>query len=123
MRRVVFALAVVAALIVPASGAAALTLKGTWTTKIATPAQLKGTWGLHFIGYPKYTITQAGKVVVRGHYASVGNQIQFNDDSGPLKCKQFGVYTVALTAKAISFKRTSDPCTGRSFVLGHRFQR
>ncbi|MEP6641483.1 MAG: hypothetical protein ABJB93_06195, partial [Gaiellales bacterium] len=106
--------AIAAALIVPAASAAALTLKGTYTTKIAAPAAVKGTWTLSFVGYPKYTITQAAKVVVRGHYASVGNQIQFNDDSGSRKCAQFGVYTITKTAKTISFKRISDPCRGRS---------
>ncbi len=121
MRRLALAAALSAALLVPAAAGASLTLKGTYTTRIAAPAPVKGTWTLSFVGYPKYTITQAGKVVVRGHYATVGNQIQFNDDSGPLKCARFGVYTIAKTAKTIAFKRTSDPCPGRSLVLGHRF--
>ncbi|HEY1478537.1 MAG TPA: hypothetical protein VGF46_00825 [Gaiellales bacterium] len=123
MRRVVFAVVIGLALVVTASASATLDLGGKYTTKIAAPAQLKGTWGLSFTGYPKYVITQAGKVVVRGHYATVGNHIQFNDDSGPLACKQFGAYTITLTKKTISFKRQSDPCPGRSLVLGHRFTR
>jgi hypothetical protein len=122
MRRVMVGIAITAALAIAIPASAAVTLKGTYTSKIAAPAQLKGTWGLHFVGYPRYTITLNARVVVRGHYATVGNTIQFNDDSGSLACKQFGVYRLKLTTKAISFTRTNDPCPGRSAVLAHRFR-
>lgn len=119
MRRLVFAAALSAALIAPLSAGAALTLKGAYTTRISAPSPFKGTWVVSFIGYPKYTIKEDGKIVVHGHYATLGNQIQFNDDSGPRKCTQFGVYTITKRAKTISLKRISDPCTGRAVVLGH----
>jgi hypothetical protein len=121
MRRLALVTAVAALLVLPSLALAGASLPGTYTAKLTTPAQFKGTWSLTFVAALKYTISERGKVVVRGHYVSVGSQITFSQETGPLGCKQFGVYSWKRAGAKLTFKRISDPCAGRAYVLGHPF--
>jgi hypothetical protein len=121
MRRLAFVATVAALLALPALALAGASLPGTYTTKLTTPAEFKGTWSLTFVAARTYTISERGKVVVRGHYASVGSQITFSQETGPLACKQFGSYNWKRAGAKLTFARISDPCVGRRYVLGHPF--
>jgi hypothetical protein len=119
MKRLALVASVLALLALPSFALAGATLPGTYTTKITTPAQFKGTWALTFAKGGTYTITERGTVVVRGHYASLGSQITFSKETGPLACAKFGDYHWKRTGAKLAFTRVSDPCTGRAYVLGH----
>jgi hypothetical protein len=96
---------------------------GKYSAKITTPPALKGTWVLSFAKSGTYTITQAGKVVVRGHDLSVGPQMQMYKETGSKACKSIGFYNFKRTGKTLTFTKLSDPgCAGRALVLGHRFK-
>jgi hypothetical protein len=118
-----------------ASGAAALALAlpslaladgppaGKYSAKITTPPELKGTWVLTFVKSGTYTITQAGKVVVRGHDLSIGSQMQLYKETGSKACTSIGYYNFKRTGKTLTFSKLSDPkCAGRAFVLAHSFK-
>jgi hypothetical protein len=93
---------------------------GKYVTIVKTPATLKGTWVLSFMKSGKYTITDSGAVVVRGHFTST-SRIYLSGETGPAACPQFGVYAWKRTGKTLTFTKVSDPCVGRATVLGHRF--
>ena len=96
---------------------------GKYSAKITTPAALKGTWTLTFVKSGTYTISQAGKVVVRGHDLSIGPQMQMYKETGPKACKAIGFYNFKRSGKTLTFSKLSDPsCAGRVFVLSHRFK-
>ena len=95
---------------------------GKYSAKITTPPELKGTWVLSFAKSGTYTITQAGKVVVRGHDLSVGPQMQMYKETGSKACPSTGYYNFKRTGKTLTFAKLSDPkCAGRAFVLSHAF--
>jgi hypothetical protein len=123
MRRLAVLASMVAALIVPASAPAGLpTLPlGKFSAKVKAPAALKGTWVLNFAKGGKYTISENGAVVVRGHFTSTA-RIYFSGETGPRACPQFGVYVWKNTGKTLTFKKVSDPCAGRAIVLGYAFK-
>jgi hypothetical protein len=93
---------------------------GKYRTSVKTPGSLKGTWVLDFAKTGKYTITENGAVVVRGHFTST-SRIYLSNESGPRACPEFGVYAWKRTGKTLKFTKVSDPCTGRATVLGHAF--
>jgi hypothetical protein len=93
---------------------------GKYTTTVKTPARLKGVWVLDFLKGGKYTITDNGAVVVRGHFQST-TRIYFSGETGPRACPQFGAYAWKLTGKTLTFTKLSDSCVGRSTVLALRF--
>jgi hypothetical protein len=93
---------------------------GKYTTTVKTPARLKGIWVLNFMKDGKYTITENGAVVVRGHFTST-SRIYLSNETGPLACSQFGVYAWKRAEKILKFTKVSDPCAGRAAVLGHTF--
>jgi hypothetical protein len=96
---------------------------GKYTARITTPPELKGTWALSFAKAGTYTITQAGKVVVRGHDLSIGPQMQFYKETGSKACKAIGFYDWKRAGKTLTFAKLSDPkCAGRAFVLAHSFK-
>ena len=96
---------------------------GRYTAKITAPAALKGTWALTFAKSGTYTISQAGKVVVRGHDLSIGPQMQMYKETGSKACKSIGFYDFRRTGKTLTFKKLSDSgCAGRALVLSHSFK-
>jgi hypothetical protein len=96
---------------------------GKYSAKITTPPELKGTWLLSFAKSGTYTITQAGKVVVRGHDFAVGPQVKFSQETGSKACPSIGYYNFKRTGKTLTFAKLSDPkCAGRAFVLSHSFK-
>jgi hypothetical protein len=94
---------------------------GKYTTSVKTPARLKGIWVLNFMQGGKYTITDNGVVVVRGHFTST-SRIYLSNETGPAACTQFGVYAWKRAGKTLRFTKVSDPCVGRAAVLGHPFR-
>ncbi|HET6174148.1 MAG TPA: hypothetical protein VFD90_16170 [Gaiellales bacterium] len=109
------------ALALPSLALASGPADGTYKAKIATPAQLKGTWSLSFAKGGAYTIAQGSKVVVRGHSLSVAPQIKFAKETGPLACTSPGYYNFKRSGQTLSFKKLSDSCGGRALILAHRF--
>jgi hypothetical protein len=112
-----------AALALPSLASAGIGLSGSYSTKIATPKQFKGTWTMVFASNGTYTITLNKKVVVRGHDLTIGSQIQFQGEKGPAACPTPGFYTFKKAGKKLTFSVVHDPkrCAGREYVLGHPF--
>jgi hypothetical protein len=120
MRRFAAAASMIAALALPSVALAGNLPLGKYTTKVKTPARLKGTWVLNFMKTGKYTITDNGAVVVRGRFTSTSN-IYLSGETGPAACPQFGVYRWRRAGKTLTFTKISDPCAGRAAVLGRPF--
>jgi hypothetical protein len=120
MRRLAVVASMIAALALPSVVLAGTLPLGKYTTKVKTPARLKGTWVLSFLKGGKYTITDNGAVVVRGHFTST-SRIYLSNETGPAACPQFGAYAWKRTGKTLRFTKLSDPCAGRATVLGHLF--
>jgi hypothetical protein len=120
MKRFAILASLIAALALPALALAAIPPAGKWTTKIATPAQLKGTWALSFARSGAYTITLNGKLAIRGHGGG-GSQFLFTGETGPFACPSFGAYTWKRKGKTLTFKKAADDCVGRAFILSHPF--
>ena len=93
---------------------------GKYRATVSAPARLKGVWVLNFVKGGKYTITDNGAVVVRGHFTST-SRIYLSNETGPLACPQFGVYAWKRTRKTLTFTKVSDPCVGRATVLARPF--
>jgi hypothetical protein len=121
MKRLVVAASMIAALALPSVLLANENLPlGKYTTTVKTPNRLKGTWVLDFLKGGKYTITDNGAVVVRGHFTST-SRVYLSNETGPAACPQFGVYAWSRTGKTLKFTKVSDSCVGRAVVLGHPF--
>jgi hypothetical protein len=120
MKRIAVLASLTVALVLPSLALASTPPAGKWTTKIGTPPELKGTWALSFTKSATYTISRNGKVVVRGHGGG-GSQFLFDRETGPMACPSFGAYTWKRTGKTLTFKKLSDSCVGRAFILSHRF--
>jgi len=75
---------------------------------------------LSFVKGGKYTITDNGAVVVRGHFTST-SRIYLSNETGPAACPQPAVYSWKRTGKTLKFTKVSDPCVGRAAVLGLPF--
>jgi hypothetical protein len=96
---------------------------GKYTAKITSPAALKGTWTLTFVKSGTYTISQAGKIVVRGHDLSIGSQMQMYKETGSKACKAIGFYNFKRSGKTLTFSKLNDSgCAGRALVLSHSFK-
>lgn len=122
MRRLAALATIIAALALPSlalAGNSTLPL-GKYSAKIRSPAQLKGTWVLDFLQGGKYTITDNGAVVVRGHFTST-SRVYLSNEVGPAACPQFGVYGWKRAGKTLTLRKVSDPCVGRATVLGRSF--
>ena len=120
MTRLAILASLAVALVLPSLALASAPPAGTYTTKIATPPELKGTWALTFTKQATYTITLNGKLAIRGHSAG-GAKLLFTKETGPKACPTVGKYTWKRTGKTLTFTKLSDPCVGREFVLGHVF--
>ena len=93
---------------------------GKYRTSVKTPARLKGTWVLDFLKGGKYTITDNGAVVVRGHFNTT-SRVYLSGETGPAACPQFGVYSWKRVGKTLTFTKISDSCAGRAAVLALPF--
>jgi hypothetical protein len=120
MKRLAVGASMIAALALPSIVLAANLPLGKYTTSVKAPARLKGVWVLNFARDGKYTITDNGAVVVRGHFTST-SRIYLSNETGPAACPQFGVYAWKRAGKTLKFTKVSDPCVGRATVLGHSF--
>ena len=131
MKRLIVVASLIAALALPSlafAGSASLAFaasapSGSYSTKLTTPKQFKGTWLMTFAKGGTYTIKLNGKVVVRGHDLSIGSQIQFEGETGPAACPTPGFYTFKKSGKKLTFSKVHDvaSCSGRSYVLEHPF--
>jgi hypothetical protein len=99
------------------------TLPGTYTTKIASPAQFKGTWTLKLAGSGRYKVIDSGQLLVQGTYTTTASTVTFGHEKGQGACAAAGVYAWKRSGKTLRFTRTSDgaSCTGRKGVLAHTF--
>ena len=121
MKRLAVGVTLIAALALPSVLLAAGGLPlGKYTTNVKAPARLKGIWVLDFVKGGKYTISDNGAVVVRGHFQST-SRIYLSGETGPAACPQFGVYSWKRTGKTLKFTKISDSCAGRAVVLGLPF--
>jgi hypothetical protein len=124
VKLVVIAVSLVAALMLPCAAlAAGPALPGKYTVKVASPAQLKGTWTLTFTK-ATYTVARNGTVVVRGSYTVAGAKVTLSKESGPLACADAGKYSWKRVGKQLTLKKLSETarCTGRSLILAHAFK-
>jgi hypothetical protein len=124
VKRLALALVLVAALALPCAAlGAGSALPGKYTVKVASPAQLKGTWTLTFTK-AAYTVARNGAVVVRGSYTVAGNKVTLSHESGPLACADAGKYSWKRVGKQLTLKKLSETarCTGRSLILAHAFK-
>jgi hypothetical protein len=121
MKRLAVGVSMVAALALPSIVLAGGNLPlGKYQANVKTPARLKGTWVLNFMQGGKYSITDNGVVVVRGHFTST-SRVYLSNETGPAACPQAGVYAWKRTGKTLKFTKVSDPCTGRAGVLSLPF--
>jgi hypothetical protein len=120
MKRLAVVTSMIAALALPSVALAGSLPLGKYTTKVKTPATLKGTWVLTFSKGGRYTITDNGAVVVRGHFTST-SRIYLGNETGPAACPRPGAYAWKRAGKTLKFTKLSDPCAGRAAVLGHVF--
>jgi hypothetical protein len=123
LRRVaVAALAVLA--LAPASAAlAGGTLAGRYTTKIASPAAVKGTWALTFAKGGRYTVVDDGHLLVRGTYSVAGAKLTLGHETGDGACASAATYSWKKAGAMLHLTRVHDPavCSGRIAVLAHAF--
>jgi hypothetical protein len=116
--------AVVAAALAASSVAlAGSTLPGSYTTKIASPAQFKGTWDITFAKAGTYRVVDNGQMLIKGRYTTAGSKITFGHETGSGACAASGVYSWTRAGKTLRFTRTHDAaaCSGRIGVLAHTF--
>lgn len=123
MRRLLATVMLAVALVLPAAAVAGLpTLPlGKYSAKVGSPARLKGTWVLDFLKGGKYTISDNGLVVVRGHFTST-TQIYMSNETGPAACPEFAVYRWKRSGKTLTLTKVVDDCAGRSAVLARPFK-
>jgi hypothetical protein len=122
MRRLVIGASIAAALMMSSTAFAGGTLVGKYSTKIANPASLKGTWVLNFAAGGTYTVSDNSHVVIHGKYSTAGSTVSLSHETGPAACARTGKYSWKRTGKTIKFTRVSDStCAGRSGVLSHTF--
>jgi hypothetical protein len=125
MKRLAIVGAVVALVALCSVAFAAATLSGTYKTKVHTSAlggELNGTWTIDFKS-GGYTVSDQGKVAVRGKNSINGTKISFTDTSGAEKCPGTGRYTFKLKGKALKFTKVKESaaCAGRLTVLSGAF--
>jgi hypothetical protein len=121
-RRITLAAAVVGALVVSSGALASGGVVGTYTTKIKSPAQLKGTWALTLAKSGSYTVALNGQPVARGSYSATTATITFAHERGS-SCTGRGIYAWKKSGKVATFvpERESSSCQARAIVLAHRF--
>ena len=125
MKPIALAAAVLATLALSATALASSALVGKYSTKVAAPAQLKGTWILTFAKGGTYTVADNGQVVVRGKYTAAGSTVTMGHETGPASCTSTGKYIWTRSGKTLKLKHAtgSAPCVGRDLILSHTFTR
>jgi hypothetical protein len=122
MKRIAFAVTLVASLVLACSALAAGGLTGTYKTTITGSKHFNGTWTLQFTKKGAYTVKENGEVMVNGSFTSTDSKLTFlKGDKGPGACPGVGKYQWDLTGKTLKFTRISDSCSGRRTVLSHTF--
>jgi hypothetical protein len=122
MRRLALLLMITAGLVLPAAASAAGPFPGKYTTKLASPAQFKGTWTLTFTKAGTYTVALKGAVLVNGKYTVSGSKITLGHEKGPASCGPAGTYSFKRTGASLKLTKVSDSaakCAGRIMVLTH----
>ena len=94
-------------------------LSGTYETKIAKPASVKGLWRVKFTSGSD-TVSLNGRPLIHGHYTISKSTITLKSH-GTGACTSPGKYTFTLSGKTLKFTKISDPCPGRPEVLAHPF--
>ena len=121
MKRLVLAIAVVAALAL-CSVAAAASLSGTFKAYVhnrAFSGALVGTWTITLSG-GNYKVAEGGSVLLSGRYSVSGNKIVIGGGGAGDFCRVKGTYSFRLSANKLSFTKISDntkACRGRVDVL------
>jgi outer membrane protein assembly factor BamB len=131
--RQAFAISVVLVALVAATstGAAVLTLPGTYTTKISAkqPSGINGEWAIEIMKNGDYLLLKRisktqGRVQVRGKaLLNPKHVVTFTKEKGPLACTSTGKYRWTRNGKRLTFERLHDTCVGRQVVLGGVFKR
>lgn len=99
----------------PAGRAAAADFPtGTFTTKI-----MGMDLDLAFDGKGKFTVSVKDKVEVEGSYKATKDQIEFQDEKGPMADKSAGpgTYKWKLDGKKLTFTKVKDKNPGRAGAL------
>ncbi len=127
MKRLVMVVVAIAVLAVIPAALAAGSLSGKYKTTIkgdhAAGGQLNGTWVLDFTR-KAYTVSDNGKLVIRGRDSIKHGQITLHDKSGSDACPGAGTYKFTLSRNKVKFTLINDPnpaCAGRRNVLAHAF--
>jgi hypothetical protein len=122
MRRLALLLMIMAGLVLPAAASAAAPFPGKYTTKLAAPAQFKGTWTLTFTKAGTYTVALKTTVLVNGKYSVSGSKVTLGHEKGPASCAPSGTYAFKRTGASLKLTKVSDSaakCAGRIMVLSH----
>jgi hypothetical protein len=117
MKRLVVAIAAVAALTLSAGALAAASLSGRFQTKVSS-GQLKGTWTLSFSKKGTYTVKgPLGSAAGKNTYS--GSTITFGRETGASACAPgaTGKYGFKLSGKTLKLTKKSDPCGPRASIL------
>ena len=116
MKRLVVAIAAVAALTLTPGALAAGRLSGKFQTKVAS-GQLKGTWTLSFSKKGTYTVKgPLGAAAGKNTYS--GSTITFGRETGDTACSGGTArYTYKLSGKTLKLTKKSDPCAPRASIL------
>ena len=94
-------------------------LSGTYSTKIAKPAMIKGTWKVRFAAGVD-TVYLNGKHEAGGTYRISGSKITFKRAASG-GCHKPGKYSFTLSGKTLKFTKISDPCPNRPEILARTF--
>ena len=118
--RVACVAVVILALGVSSVALAAGGVVGTYTTKVKSPPQLKGTWSLTLTKGGIYKVALNDRALARGTYSATATTITLREPAG---CGGTGTYAWKKSGKTMTFirKRESPSCPERAAVLAHRF--
>ena len=128
MKRIVLAVATLAAVVAGTAGATSPALTThIYQTKISgSPvAPLNATWQLTLLPH-SFNLSRNRAGAVTGSLVITGNKVTFHDVGGQFACKGAqitGVYGWHLNGSTLTLTRFSDQCVGRRTVLGRPFTR
>jgi hypothetical protein len=97
-------------------------LSGTYSTKIAKPAMIKGTWKVRFAAGVD-TVYLNGKHEAGGTYRISGSTITFKKQQAASGCHKPGKYSFTLSGRTLKFTKISDPCPNRPEILARTFSK
>ena len=130
MRKLAASLALMSALGFAGSAAAASPLHGVFETTVKGSApELNGTWLISFAPNGAYAVVKEPdtKALQAGGASTVsGHTVVLVDQEGPASCPgrmARGRYGWQLNGATLKLTKISDPCTGRTIILGGTFTR